>query len=138
MPLTRILDTNILSDLLKHPAGKASNRIAALPSEEIAAMGTSIIVAAELRYGAAKKGSALLKQRAEQLLKAIPVLPLAPEAGRFYGDLRKHLEDAGEIIGGNDLLIAAHALAIDAVLVTDNMREFQRVPGLKLENWLRP
>jgi tRNA(fMet)-specific endonuclease VapC len=91
-----------------------------------------------LRYGAAKKGSAVLQQRVEQLPKAIPVLPLAPDADRFYGDIRTALETAGKIIDGNDLLIAAHALATDAVLVTDNTREFQRVTGLKIENWLRP
>jgi len=132
-----ILDTNILSDLLKNPAGKAAQKIASLSGEERASLATSIIVAAELRYGAAKSGSPILAGRIDQLLAALEVLPLEADADRHYGGIRWQLEKAGTVIGGNDLLIAAHALAIDAVLVTDNVREFKRVKGLRVENWLR-
>lgn len=132
-----LLDTNILSDLLKNPQGKAAQRISSLPSEERDMLATSILVAAELRYGVAKSGSTTLAARVDQLLEAIEVLPLEPKADQHYGQVRAQLEKTGISIGGNDLLIAAHALAIDAVLVTDNVREFKRVKGLRVENWLR-
>ncbi|ONZ89863.1 PIN domain-containing protein, partial [Burkholderia cenocepacia] len=77
-------------------------------------------------------------QRVEQLLASLTVLPLQPDADRCYGRLRAELEKQGQLIGANDMLIAAHALAVDAVLVTDNTAEFTRVAGLPVENWLRP
>lgn len=97
---------------------------------------TSIIVACELRYGAAKKGSARLSERVESLLESLEVLPLDKESDHRYAEIRYHLEQQGKPIGPNDLLIAAHALALDLTLVTDNVEEFARVPGLRLENWL--
>ncbi|HUY95077.1 MAG TPA: type II toxin-antitoxin system VapC family toxin [Terracidiphilus sp.] len=137
MAQRHVLDTNILSDLLKNPAGRIARMIASLSAEERDSLATSIIVAAELRYGAAKSGSPILAERVEQLLAAIDVLPLEPGADRHYGALRARIEKAGTVIGANDLLIAAHVLAVDAILVTDNVREFRRVEGLRVENWLR-
>lgn len=133
-----LLDTNILSDLLKNPQGKVATRISSLPAVERDSLATSIIVAAELRYGADKSGSSILAARVDQLLAAIEILPLEPKADLHYGRIRAKLEMAGTPIGANDLLIAAQALAINAVLVTDNVREFKRVNGLRVENWLRP
>ncbi|UWZ86018.1 type II toxin-antitoxin system VapC family toxin [Occallatibacter riparius] len=132
-----VLDTNILSDLLKSPAGKVAQKIAGLAIAERESLATSIVVAAELRYGAAKSGSQILAERIEQLLGAIEVLPLEPDADGHYGIIRSQLEKTGTVIGANDLLIAAHVLAIDGILVTDNLREFKRVKGLRVENWLR-
>lgn len=100
-------------------------------------MCTSVIVAAELRYGAAKRGSAKLAEQLECVLSVLEVCPLEPPADVFYGRIRTDLEAAGRVIGGNDLLLAAHALALGCVLVSDNEREFERVPDLVLENWLR-
>ena len=137
MPTRHLLDTNILSDLPKNPQGKVAQKISSLPSEERDLLATSIIVAAELRYGVAKSGSSILARRVDQLLEAIEILPLEPKADEHYGRVRSQLEKAGTVIGANDLLIAAQALAIDAVLVTDNIREFKRVKGLWVENWLR-
>jgi tRNA(fMet)-specific endonuclease VapC len=137
MPTRYLLDTNILSDLLKNPSGRVARRISSLPPEERDLLATSIIVAAELRYGVSKKRSTILSERVSQLLEALDVLPLEPRADQHYGQIRTLLEEAGTVIGANDLLIAAHALAIDAVLVTDNVREFKRVKGLQVENWLR-
>ena len=137
MPTRYLLDTNILSDLLKNPQGKAAQKVTSLPAEDRNLLATSIVVAAELRYGAAKSGSPVLANRVDQLLNVIDVLPLEAGTDRQYGQIRAHLEKSGAPIGGNDLLIAAHALAIDAVLVTDNVREFKRVKGLHIENWLR-
>lgn len=137
MPTRYPLDTNILSDLLKNPTGRVAQKITSLPPEESNSLATSIIVAAELRYGVAKSGSSILAGRVDQLLDALDVLPLEPKADHQYGMIRSQLEKTGAIIGANDLLIAAHALSIDAVLVTDNVREFKRVKGLRVENWLR-
>jgi tRNA(fMet)-specific endonuclease VapC len=130
-----LLDTNIVSELVKRPQGTVATRIAQLDEGQVC---TSIIVAAELRYGAAKRGSAKLAAQLEAILSAPPVLPLETPADRCYGDLRAALERAGTPIGPNDLLIAAQALALDATLVTDNTREFERVAGLPVENWISP
>jgi tRNA(fMet)-specific endonuclease VapC len=129
-----LLDTNIVSDHARNPQGHAAAMIAEVGEDAVA---TSIIVAAELRYGAAKKGSARLAGQLEANLAAIDVLPLEAPADAAYGSARVALEAAGTPIGGNDLLIAAQALALDLVVVTDNEREFGRVDGLRVENWLR-
>lgn len=128
-----LLDTNALSDLMKNPQGAVAAKLRSLsPSDQFC---TSIVVAAELRYGAAKKASAVLSARVEELLQAMEVLPLNGDADRHYGRLRADLERRGMLIGGNDMLIAAHALAANCILVTANVQEFSRVRDLKLENW---
>lgn len=129
-----LLDTNILSDLVRNPQGRIATRIAEVGETAVA---TSIIVAAELRFGAFKRGSERLSAQVEAVLSALPVLPLTEDADRHYAALRTQLEAAGTPIGGNDMLIAAHALATEMVLVTDNMDEFARIDGLLVENWLR-
>jgi tRNA(fMet)-specific endonuclease VapC len=132
--LTRyMLDTNIISDLIRNPQGKAAKRIAKVGEDNIC---TSIIVAAELRYGCAKSGSDRLLKVVEDLLGEIDILPLEIPADSEYGGIRAELEAAGRPIGGNDLLIAAHAYATGAIIVTANADEFKRVRGLKVENWL--
>ncbi len=130
-----LLDTNILSDLIKHPTGIVARRIATGSEDAVC---TSIVVACELRYGAAKKGAPVLSERIGQLLTTIDVLPLEEDADQKYGEIRAALEKAGTPIGANDNMIAAHALSQGLTLVTDNMGEFSRIPGLKLENWLEP
>jgi tRNA(fMet)-specific endonuclease VapC len=133
--LTRfLLDTNVVSDLVRNPQGEAAKRIAEVGE---AAVLTSIVVAAELRFGAESRGSARLLAQLERVMSVLPVLALESPADRLYGRLRTALEAVGQPIGGNDLLIAAHALALDCVLVTGNEREFRRVDGLIVENWLR-
>ena len=129
-----LLDTNILSDLIRHPDGLVARRVEQVGQKEIL---TSIIVAAELRYGCAKKGSSKLLERVQGLLETIPVLSLDMPSDAQYGLIRAELEAAGQPIGMNDLLIASHALALGLTLVTDNTSEFSRVRGLKVENWLR-
>ena len=128
-----MLDTNIISDLVRNPQGKAAKRIAKVGEDGIC---TSIIVAAELRYGCAKSGSQRLLKAVEDLLAEIEVLPFDVPADTGYGEIRAELEAAGKPIGGNDLLIAAHAHATGATVVTANVAEFKRVRGLKVENWL--
>jgi tRNA(fMet)-specific endonuclease VapC len=129
-----LLDTNILSDSVRRPHGRVADRIKRVGEQRIC---TSIIVAAELRYGAAKKGSSQLKKQLETVLNAVDVLALEAPADTLYGELRVRLERIGQIIGANDLLIAAHALTLGHTVVTDNEREFSRVNDLRIENWLR-
>lgn len=128
-----LLDTNIISDMIRNPSGQVASRIGRLDPGAIC---TSIVVAAELRYGCAKKGSEKLLARVESLLATIPVLPLDVPADTQYGGIRAELEAAGQPIGANDLLIGAHACALGLTLVTDNTKEFSRIRGLTLENWL--
>jgi tRNA(fMet)-specific endonuclease VapC len=129
-----LLDTNIVSDLVRTPRGRVAEQIRVVGEAEV---GTSIIVAAELRYGAAKRGSARLTSHLEAVLGALDVLPFESPADAIYGQLRARLEQAGLTIGGNDLLIAAQTLALGFTLVTDNEREFARIDELPRENWLR-
>lgn len=133
MPLRYLLDTNILSDLIRHPQGTVANRISSAGEDTVC---TSIVVAAELRFGAKKSGSRKLADRIDLILSALDVLPLEQPADRHYGEIRQQLTRQGTPIGPNDLLIAAHALAVDLTIVTANAREFSRVSGLKVDNWL--
>ena len=129
-----LLDTNAITDLIRHPNGAIARRIAEVGQAEVC---TSIIVAAEVRYGAAKRGSPQLTARCEAALEALEVAPFAAPADAVYGRVRSSLETAGQLIGANDMLIAAHALALGHTVVTDNEREFGRVVDLPIENWLR-
>jgi len=132
--LTRyMLDTNIISDMVRNPRGKSASRIAGAGENNIC---TSIIAAAELRYGCAKSGSARLRKALEDLLGEINVLAFDAPADADYGAIRAELEASGRSIGSNDLLIVAHAVAIGATMVTAHRDEFSRVRGLKVENWL--
>ncbi len=128
-----LLDTNILSDLMRSPRGRVKQHVSRVGEARIC---TSVIVAAELRYGAAKKGSAQLTARIEAVLGAIEVLPFEAPADAVYARLRVRLEKAGQPIGGNDLLIAAQTAALGYTIVTANDREFARIPEIRRENWL--
>jgi tRNA(fMet)-specific endonuclease VapC len=130
-----LLDTNILSHLVKEPAGIVAHRIEAVGEDAIC---TSIIIASELRFGAEKKGSPRLSAQLEKVLSALEILPLEEPADRHYAAIRAHLQRIGQPIGYNDMFIAAHALALSLTLVTHNQAEFARVPGLTVENWLVP
>lgn len=127
-----MLDTNIVSELVRRPDGEVARRAITLDRGSVA---ISIIVAAELRYGAERRGSIRLTRQLEAVLSAIDMLPLGTPADRHYGMIRSELERMGRPIGHNDLLIAAHARALDATLVTRNVGEFGRVPNLAIENW---
>ncbi len=129
-----LLDTNIVSDLVRNPQGRIAERIRAVGEHEVC---TSVIVACELRFGARKKGSRKLTAQVEAILDAIEVLPFEPPADEDYGRIRADLEAAGTPIGGNDLLIAAQAMSLGLTIVTDNEREFRRIERLRCENWLR-
>ncbi|MFM7886241.1 MAG: type II toxin-antitoxin system VapC family toxin [Pseudanabaena sp.] len=128
-----LLDTNIVSDLVKHPNGKIAQRISEVGEICIC---TSIVVACELRFGAEKNGSPRLKLQVDQILELMAVLPLESPIEFHYAEIRSYLEREGIPIGANDLLIAAHGLALNLTVVTANVREFSRVPNLAVENWL--
>ncbi|API60175.1 VapC toxin family PIN domain ribonuclease [Tardibacter chloracetimidivorans] len=128
-----MLDTNIVSELARNPHGAVATRIAQVGADAIC---VSIITAAELRYGCAKKGSPRLLAQMEAILGSVSVLALDVPADTEYGGIRAELESAGKPIGPNDLFIAAHAYALGATLVTANIGEFSRVRALKVENWL--
>jgi tRNA(fMet)-specific endonuclease VapC len=129
-----LLDTNVVSDLVRRPQGPIAQRIRQIGEGNVC---TSILVAAELRFGAEKKGSARLAAQVEAVLGVLDVLPLEAPADAVYGALRARLERMGQPIGGNDLLIAAQTVALGYTLVTDNEREFTRIAELPVENWLR-
>ena len=129
-----LLDTNVVSDLVRRPNGQLAARVAGMATGTFA---TSVVVAAELRYGAERRGSVRLSRQLEAVLAAVEALPLETPADRHYGAIRNELESTGSPIGHNDLLIAAHARALGATLVTSNVGEFRRVPGLVVEDWTR-
>ena len=128
-----LLDTNIISDLVRHPCGLVFQPITEVGEEKI---GTSIVVAGELRFGAAKSGSKRLAQQLEKVLNVIEILPLESPSETHYAKIRTYLEPAGTPIGANDLLIAAPALTLNLIVVTANIKEFSRCLDLKVENWL--
>jgi len=129
-----LLDTNIVSDLVRNPQGKIAEHIRKVGEQSIC---TSIIVASELRYGAAKRQSSRLTAQLNAVLDPLEVVPFEAPADVAYGSLRARLERGGQPIGANDLLIAAHAISLGYSIVSDNDREFGRIPGLVCENWLR-
>ncbi len=133
--MLRTLDTNICSYILRRHPVAMIDRFAGL---DRAQLWLSAIVAAELRFGAVKLGSARFAAAVETWLTGFDVRPWPVDATRQYANIRYALERAGQPIGGMDLMIAAHVLAEDAVLVTNNAREFLRVPGLAVEEWALP
>jgi tRNA(fMet)-specific endonuclease VapC len=128
-----LLDTNILSDLIRNPQGAVKACIARVGETTVC---TNTVVSSELRFGALKKGSKKLTERVELVLFELDILALDDSVSRHYAMIRHHLQKNGQPIGYNDLFIAAHALALNLTLVTDNVREFSRVPELAMENWL--
>jgi len=128
-----LLDTNIISELVKNPQGIVAQKISNIGDSKIC---TSIIVASEIRFGVEKRQSKKLSQQVEAILSAIEILPFNAPADTHYAKLRADLEKAGTPIGPNDMLIAAHTLSQGLTLVSANEKEFRRVDGLAIENWL--
>ena len=128
-----LLDTNAISDLAANPGGKVAKMIGSVGGDNVC---TSLIVACDIAFGVEQKGSERLRRQMDSIMAALPVRALDKPADRHYGRIRTLLKAEGRPIGPNDLLIAAHALALDATLVTANVKEFSRVPELKIENWI--
>jgi len=133
MSVRYLLDTNICIYIAKHNPPAVREHFARHAANELA---MSVITLGELRFGAEKSQS---RERAmatiQQLEGLIPPRALPEAAGEHYGQIRAVLQRGGAIIGNNDLWLAAHARADGWILVTNNTREFSRVPGLQLENW---
>ena len=131
-----LLDTNILSDMMRNPEGLASRRfIEAVKNKPGARLCTSVVVQCELLFGIRRRTHPRWQSHYERVLESVDVLPLEPDVCIHYAALRSLLESAGTPIGPNDALIASHALATNATLVSADA-EFLRVPGLRVENWL--
>jgi tRNA(fMet)-specific endonuclease VapC len=128
-----LLDTNIISDLFRNPGGSIDRALRAREGQEI---GTSLIVKGEILFGLKKNNNLRGLRHLELLLDSIQVWPLEEPTEGEYAALRAQMERDGDQVGANDLWIAAQALAIDAIVVSDD-RAFQRMAGLKVENWLR-
>lgn len=129
-----LLDTNAVSEIANDAYGAVGTRARLVGYDRLC---TSVLVVAEIRYGIAKRPSKRLEDRMERVLGAMTVHAFVPPAETIYGTLRADLESNGRVIGQMDMLITAHAIALDCILVTDNVDEFARVPGLRVENWLR-
>ena len=127
-----LLDTNIISNVMRQPLGNAANRMRGFRSGDLL---TSVLVQAEVRFGYTKSGVVRQKIAAEAILQHLRVEDWCAPADLAYAALRSDLEAVGSSMGQIDMLIAAHALVLDAVVVTDD-RAFLRVAGLKVENWL--
>ena len=132
MAFSHLLDTDVISRLMKEPAGASAGRLSQIGDDRVC---TSIVVACELRFGAALRGSKRLAAAVERVLEAIPLLPLDQPADEHYALIRNDLQSRGTPIGPNDLMIAAQALCLGLTLVTENEREFSRVSELRVENW---
>ena len=131
-----LLDTNILSDMMKTPEGHATQRFKSLlAGDESVHLCTSVIVQCELLFGLRRRTQPRWHTQYQRLLESLDVMPLETDATTHYAHLRTQMESAGTPLSPNDLLIAAHALALDATLVSADAA-FARVPGLRLENWL--
>jgi len=128
-----LLDTNIVSSVMRDPEGVVAKRLGEFEFGEV---GISVIVLSELRYGITKRGSLRLEFQLDFLTKRIVCLPFDAAAAASYAKVRTELEHAGTPIGPLDTFIAAHALALELPLATHNVREFARVPNLRVENWL--
>ena len=134
MVIRYMLDTDVCIALIKNRPASMRSRLSLLTSEEV---GISSIVAAELWFGVANSQKKKKNQSAlKDFLEFVTLLDWPCEASRLYGQVRAQLQKLGTPIGATDLLIVSHALFIDTVLVTNNTREFERVPDLKIENWL--
>ena len=133
MAFRTMLDTNIVSDLIRNPAGQAAGHLGRHGPDGLC---MSIISAGEIRFGAVNRGSARLHRQIDAVLSTLAILPIETPIDIEYGKLRAYLKAAGTPIGPNDTWIAAHALTLGVTLITHNLAEFRRVPGLALESWL--
>jgi tRNA(fMet)-specific endonuclease VapC len=130
---TYLLDTNIISVLVRHPRGSTAQKVIDAGGDAVC---TSIVVSGELQFGARKADSMRLQKQVDAVLSAIEILSLDQPVDVEYAEIRHHLEFTGGVIGPNDMLIGAHARSLRMTVVTANDREFRRIPGLTVENWL--
>jgi tRNA(fMet)-specific endonuclease VapC len=129
-----LLDTNICSYILRQRPPSVLKRFQAVGLKHLA---TSSVVLGELHFGCARHPQGdRIRQEVNDFVSRLQVLPWDEAAAIAYGDLRAHLERQGTPVGAMDLMIGAHALAVGATLVSNNTRHFERMPGLRLEDWV--
>ena len=129
-----MLDTDTCAFVMRGPSENLRAKLLATPIDE---QSISVVTLAELLFGIKLSSQAKRNRIAlDAFMKHLTVMEWPEEAAEHYAEIRTHLHKSGQMIGANDLLIAAHARCVDAVVVTNNEREFRRVPGLKVENWL--
>ena len=131
--MTYLLDTNICIYIINEQPAQVLQRVIQAGRESLA---ISTVTVAELAFGVAKSTRPDSRAKLENFLSKFPIVDWDQEAAWIYGNVRKALEAKGQRIGERDLLLACQALALDATMVTNNTREFERVEGLKLENWV--
>ena len=131
--MTYLLDTNICIYIINEQPARVLQRLIQAGRESLA---ISTVTVAELAFGVAKSTRPETRAKLENFLSKFPILDWDQDAAWIYGNVRKTLEAKGQRIGERDLLLASQALALDATMVTNNTREFERVEGLKLENWV--
>jgi tRNA(fMet)-specific endonuclease VapC len=129
-----MLDTNAASEVIKAPDGAVGRQLTALPGNMVT---LSVVALGELLFGFEKNPTPRLRERLFGFLERLQIVPLDDDVAAQYGHIRAQLERAGTPIGQNDMWIGAHALSCDATLVTDNVGEFERIEGLRVQNWLR-
>ena len=128
-----LLDTNICIYIINEQPAQVLQRLIQAGRESLA---ISTITVAELAFGVAKSTRADSRVKLENFLSKFPILDWGQDAAWVYGNVRKTLEAKGQRIGERDLLLACQALSLDITMVTNNIREFERIEGLKLENWV--
>ena len=128
-----MLDTNICSFIIREKPEFIKDRLISIEKKHTTAL--SSIVVSELLYGAKKRANKKLTQIVKQFIDNFIIYDFDKNASKYYADIRTSLENNGNIIGCNDLFIASHAKSLDAILVTNNTKEFKRVAGLKIEDW---
>lgn len=129
-----LLDTNTVSFHIRRSSPALQRRLRRVEAAQVA---LSVVTEMEIRYGLARNPRLSIASLVEEFLAGISILPLDSTVARAYGRVRASLESAGRTIGPLDLMIGAHALAVGAVLVTNNVQEFRRVPGLRVQDWTR-
>lgn len=129
-----MLDTNTCIYIIKKKPQHIINKILSL---KISDLGISVITLSELEYGVQKSSNPIKNQNALiEFLSPIEIAAFNEEAARYYGEIRTNLEKNGQLIGSMDMLIAAHAKSLSVRLVTNNIKEFKKIPGLIIENWV--
>jgi len=130
-----MLDTNICVYIIKQKPAKVIERF---KHADISQIGISSITLSELQYGVSKSSKPEQNQMAlSQFVAPLEILPYDDGAAQYYGDLRAGLEKRGTPIGSLDMLIAAHAISLNSVLISNNEKEFNRIPNLRIDNWVK-
>ena len=132
MAIRYLLDTNIVSFHIRESSAALRRRLRRVDASTVA---LSVVTEMEIRYGLARNPALRIAEMIEDFLAGMTILPLDSDAASAYAQVRAHLEAKGRPIGPLDLMIGAHALSIGATLVTNNAKEFRRVPGLRVEDW---